>query len=79
MNRTPTFVAAVAFIVASAFVSPAMATQVYQTSEDFISETFSEQKPVAKAVWVTGDLKKRVAKVLGHDYRGIRVRYDSAQ
>jgi Na+-translocating ferredoxin:NAD+ oxidoreductase RnfG subunit len=75
MNRTPTFVAAVAFIVAVAFVSPAMATQVYQTSADFISETFSEHKPVAKAVWVTGDLKQRVAKVLGHDYRDIRVRY----
>jgi hypothetical protein len=75
MNRTPTFVAAVAFIVAVVFASPAMATQVYQTSVEFISETFAERKPVAKAVWVTGDLKQRVAKVLGHDYRDIRVRY----
>ena len=57
------------------FASKAHAVEVYQTSAAFVEEAFSGGKPLAKAVWLTGDLKARVASVLGHAYRDLRVRY----
>lgn len=53
----------------------ANAAEVYQTSAAFVAEAFPGRSPIAKAVWVTGDLKEDVAKVLGHPYRDLRVRY----
>ena len=67
--------AAVTVLMGLVTAAPALAIEVYQTSAEFIKESFAGQKPVAKAVWVTGDLKQRVASVLGHDYRDVRVRY----
>jgi hypothetical protein len=60
-----------------AFVSAfnANASEVYQAPDAFVEEAFEGKKPMAKAVWVTGDLKQRVKKVLGHPYRDLRVRY----
>ncbi|MCH7600298.1 MAG: FMN-binding protein [Myxococcales bacterium] len=55
--------------------SRADAVEVYQTSAAFVQEAFPGEKPMAKAIWLTGDLKDRVAEVLGHAYRGLRVRY----
>jgi hypothetical protein len=54
---------------------PVAAVEVYQTPAAFVEEAFSGEKPVAKALWLTGDLKDRVASVLGHAYRDLRVRY----
>ena len=51
------------------------AAEVYQTPAVFVEETFAGEQPMAKAVWVTGDLKTRVKTVLGHPYRELRVRY----
>ncbi len=51
------------------------AAEVYQTSAAFVGEAFPNERPMAKAVWVTGDLEKRVTRVLGHTYRDLRVRY----
>ena len=53
----------------------AAAAEVYQAPAAFIEEAFAGEQPMAKAVWVTGDLKTRVKKVLGHPYRELRVRY----
>ncbi len=54
---------------------PANAAEVYQTSAEFVEEAFPDSKPLAKAVWITGDLKQSVERVLGHKYRDLRVRY----
>ena len=47
----------------------------YQTNEQFIQQAFGGAKAHWKILWLRGDLKKQVAKVLGHAYVGMRVRY----
>jgi len=51
------------------------AAEVYQAPAAFVKEAFGGEQPIARAVWVTGDLKRRVKNVLGHPYRDLRVRY----
>lgn len=53
----------------------ASAAEVYQAPAAFVKEAFGDEQPMAKAIWVTGDLKRRVKSVLGHPYRDLRVRY----
>jgi hypothetical protein len=53
----------------------ASAGEVYQAPAAFVEEAFEGEQPMARAVWVTGDLKRRVKNVLGHPYRDLRVRY----
>ena len=72
---TTSFAIAFAAIVALAVPVTVSATEVYQTSAEFVAESFTEQAPAAKAVWVTGELRQGVADVLGHPYRDVRVRY----
>jgi len=55
--------------------SDARSAEVYQTSAAFIAEVFPEEKPMAKAVWLTGKLEDEVEHVLGHRYGDLRVRY----
>ena len=59
--RTYPAILCIIFLIASR----ADAVEVYQTSAAFVAEAFSGEKPTAKAVWLTGDLKGRVAGVLG--------------
>jgi hypothetical protein len=81
MSRTLPSIVWVFFLIASIILSitveasEARAAEVFQTSAAFVEAAFSGEKPMAKAVWLTGDLKKRVASVLGHPYRDLRVRY----
>lgn len=65
---------AVGLLVLS-LAAPVYAAEVYQTSAAFIEEAFPDGQPMAKAVWLTGDLKGEVQRVLGHAYRDLRVRY----
>jgi len=62
-------------LVVTALAMQAASADVYQAPAEFVRETFGGEQPMAKAVWVTGDLKARVKKVLGHPYRDLRVRY----
>lgn len=48
---------------------------VYQTDADFLAETFNQAVPKSKVVWLKGDVKQEIAKILGHDYPGLRIRY----
>lgn len=53
-----------------------LAEEVYQTSDDFIAEAFADQAvPQAKMLWLTGDKKLPVAKILAHKPDFLRVRY----
>lgn len=47
----------------------------YQTNEQFLQTAFNGAKARWKILWLRGDLKSQVAKVLGHPYLGLRVRY----
>jgi hypothetical protein len=48
---------------------------VHQTPAEFIEQSFPDGEAESKALWVTGDLKQQVRKVLGHDLDRLRVRY----
>ena len=49
--------------------------KVHQTPEEFIAQSFPDGEAESKALWITGDLKKQVREVLGHDLGRLRVRY----
>lgn len=51
------------------------AEDVYQSPEAFIEESFGEQTPAQKIIWLKQDLKKKVKAILGHDYPSFRIRY----
>jgi hypothetical protein len=53
----------------------AVARGTYQEPEDFLSETFAGEPPEAKVIWLTGERKDTVKKILGHRYSSLRVRY----
>lgn len=48
---------------------------VYQTGPDFIAEHFSPLIPQPKSLWLTPQLKKTAREIVGHQIRGMRVRY----
>ena len=53
----------------------ATARGTYQTPRDFLAEAFDGQVPEPRVLWLTGDRKTQVKKILGHPYPGLRVRY----
>ncbi len=65
------------FIVISLILSSVtvFARGVYQTDQDFLTETFNQVVPKSKVVWVKGELAKSITKILGHKYSGLRIRY----
>jgi hypothetical protein len=53
----------------------ALASSTYQTPEEFLNDTFSQQPPEAAVVWLTGERRNTVKQILGHRYATLRVRY----
>jgi hypothetical protein len=47
---------------------------VYLEPSAFIQQSF-EAEPQQKVLWLTKDLKASIKQVLGHDYKGLRIRY----
>lgn len=48
---------------------------IYQTDQDFLAETFDNAIPKSQVIWMKGDVRQQVAKILGHNYAGLRIRY----
>lgn len=48
---------------------------VYQKPDEFINQVFDGEPPKAEVLWLNKDLKKQIADILGHKYKGLRVRY----
>lgn len=48
---------------------------VYQTDKDFLTETFNDNVPKSKVIWVKGEQKQAITDILGHPYTGLRIRY----
>lgn len=53
----------------------AHATQVFQQPKNFLQQTFPKGVPEPEVVWIIGDIKKDVTKIMGHDLDQLRVRY----
>lgn len=57
------------------FATTGRAGGVYQEPDAFITEAFSGQPPKAAVIWPNSELKAQMKQILGHDYKGLRVRY----
>lgn len=57
------------------FSVTSLAGGTYQEPDAFISEAFSGQPPKAAVIWPSSELKAQMRQVLGHDYKGLRIRY----
>lgn len=57
-------------------VSPhARTADVYLEPEAFLAGAFDGDPPQPSVLWLSGTTRDVVEEILGHDYRGIRVRY----
>lgn len=55
---------------------PAYEVQIRHLSQpDFLQQVFADQQPQPGLLPLRGELRERVTKVLGHPYRGMRLRY----
>ena len=52
-----------------------LARGTYQTTADFIAESFNAAPPKSQSMWLTGPLKVEVRKIMGHDLASLRLRY----
>jgi hypothetical protein len=55
--------------------TPVFAGGVYQEPDAFITEVFDNDPPKAAVIWPDKQLKAQIKEILGHDYRGLRIRY----
>jgi len=56
------------------FSSNCYAKGTYQPPNEFVSEAFSQQ-PEAQAIWIKGELRDQIEKILQHRYKAKRIRY----
>ena len=61
-------------LLALLFGLPAIADE-QDTASHFLEEAFSGTPPDARVVWLTGERKQTVSRILGHNYPALRVRY----
>ena len=52
-----------------------LAGGVYQSNEDFIKETFSDEAFEKKVIWPDTATQAVMEEILGHKYKGLRIRY----
>ena len=65
-----------AFILLLTLLSAsAHAGGVYQEPDAFIAEVFADNPPKAEVIWPDTELKAQIKEILGHDYKGLRIRY----
>lgn len=62
-------------LVLSITAFSASARGVYQTNQAFLDETFNGQPPKSQVIWLKGELRKSIQDILGHPYKGLRIRY----
>jgi len=48
---------------------------IYQTPEAFLQESFQGEPPAPRVIWLNRAIKKSMADILSHPYRGLRLRY----
>ena len=51
------------------------AEAVYQEPEEFLNQAFSGKVPEPAVIWLSGERKQAVKKLLGHRYPSLRIRY----
>ncbi len=61
-------------LVLVAVFSPAAMAEIYLEPDKFVEDAFTGE-PEQKVIWLKKDLKEEVGKILGHPYKGLRIRY----
>ena len=62
-------------LLGPAFAGPGGEAGRYIETEDYIRSAFAEELPAPSTLWVSGDLRDTVERVLGHRFNSLRVRY----
>lgn len=57
------------------YTGAAYADETYQTPSAFLAEVFHNNIPSVKKIWLTGEIKKQVTKILRHPPTSLRTRY----
>ena len=57
------------------YFTPLHAGGVYQEPDAFIAEVFNDNAPKPGVIWLDKSLKAQLKDILGHNYKGLRVRY----
>jgi hypothetical protein len=55
--------------------SPALSAEVYLAPEKFLAESFGGNVPKPSVLWISGETRDAVEKILGHSAGALRVRY----
>lgn len=64
------------FLVALvAVAAPVVAAVTYRTPQNFLADSFAGQVPPPQVVWLTGQVRADMKRVLGEEVPGARVRY----
>ena len=58
-----------------AFAGPGGEAGRYLETDEYLRGVFPAELPAAKVLWVTGELREGVERMLGHDFKSLRVRY----
>ena len=48
---------------------------IYQEPSAFLKDTFSGKVPEPRVIWLTADIQKTIARILGHQLEVMRIRY----
>ena len=62
-------------LIAALLCTTLLAEAVYQEPDDFLSEAFAGKVPEPAVIWLSGERKALVKRLLGHRYPSLRVRY----
>ena len=63
------------FVTGLAFAGSAGEAGRYVETDDYLRSVFATEVPTAKTLWVAGDLRADVDRLLGHRFAALRVRY----
>lgn len=63
------------FITGLAFAGPAGEAGRYIETDEYLAGVFPDEVPAASTLWIAGDLRDNVERMLGHRFASLRVRY----
>ena len=55
--------------------APPASAEVYREPADFLSKAFNGETPEPRLLWIAGEIKDEVRRILGHDLGMLRLRY----
>ena len=65
----------ITFLISLLLPALVYSASVYETRADFLSRAFNDSPPEPAILWLSGERKSAVRKILGHDYAALRLRY----